>query len=81
MKKFLLVSVFTAFGFVPVFAAEAPCEDTLKVLQDTIKTVAPKADVMAQIKVLLDKALERCNADDDKRANGFSADAMKLMGK
>jgi hypothetical protein len=83
MKKFLLIAAISAVALAPTFAsaAETPCEDSLKTLNDTIKTVAPKEDVMAKVKVLLDKALERCNADDDKRSNGFVADAMKLMGK
>jgi hypothetical protein len=83
MKKFLIIAAFIATGFVPTlaFAAEMPCEDSIKTLNETIKSVAPKADVMSKVQVLLDKALERCNADDDKRADGFAADAMKLMGK
>ncbi|WP_352862249.1 hypothetical protein [Mesorhizobium sp. M0802] len=27
------------------------------------------------------KGVERCNADDDKRADDFFAQAMKIMGK
>jgi hypothetical protein len=83
MKKIFIIAALAATIITPSFAnaAEMPCEDAIKTLRDTISTVAPKADVMANVQVLLDKALERCNADDDKRADGFAADAMKLMGK
>jgi hypothetical protein len=83
MKKYLIIAAFAAASFIPsiAHAADAPCEDSITALKGTIKTVAPKPDMMAKVQVLLDKALERCNADDDKRANGFTADAMKLMGK
>jgi hypothetical protein len=83
MKIYAIIAAFAAAGLLPslAFAAEVQCEDSVKTLQDTIKTVAPKADVMANVQVLLDKAIERCKAEDDKRSNGFAADAMKLMGK
>ncbi len=35
----------------------------------------------AQYEELKAKGVERCNADDDKRADAFFADAMKLLGK
>ncbi len=83
MNKFLIISavVITSFADSNAFAANVPCEDTLKTLRDTEALVKPNTALAAQIKVLEDKGVERCNADDDKRADGFFADAMKLMGK
>lgn len=83
MNTLLRITILTMALGVPVLAsaAEPACEDTLKTLQDTIKTTAPKPDVMVKVQVLVDKASERCKSEDDKRANGFAADAMKLLGK
>jgi hypothetical protein len=36
---------------------------------------------MKKVADLETKGIERCNADDDKRADGFFADALKIMGK
>lgn len=83
MYKFLIVSTvwITSFASANAFAATIPCEDALKTLRDTATLVKPNVDLAAKIKVLEDKGVERCNADDDKRADGFFSDAMKLMGK
>ncbi|HEY0124412.1 MAG TPA: hypothetical protein VGC14_22145 [Rhizobium sp.] len=62
-------------------AAAAPCEDTLKTMRSA-KTTAKLNDAdMAKVNDLEAKAIERCNADDDTRADKFLADAMKIMGK
>ena len=62
-------------------AAVTPCEDMLKDLRAT-QAAAKLTDAdAAQVKTLEDKGIERCNADDDKRADDFFAQAMKLMGK
>lgn len=83
MNKFLIVSAVLITSFVSsnAFAATVPCEDALKTLRDTEAAAKPNVTIAAQIKVLEDKGVERCNADDDKRADDFFADAMKLMGK
>lgn len=54
-----------------------PCEVALKNLRD----IAPTRTVtdQAQYDALMKKGLERCNADDDKRADGFFADAFSLL--
>ena len=36
---------------------------------------------MKAVAELQTKGTERCNADDDKRADAFFADALKLAGK
>lgn len=54
-------------------------------LKTTKDALAAAATLAAADKTKADefivKGTERCNADDDKRADGFLADAMKLMGK
>ena len=59
-----------------------PCEDMLKTTMDALAaaTTLAAADKTA-IDALIVKGTDRCNADDDKRADGFFGDAMKLMGK
>ena len=62
-------------------AAAVPCEDSLKALraaQETVKLSDADAKKVAELEA---KGVERCNADDDKRADQFFADAMKIMGK
>lgn len=66
----------------PVFAAPArPCEDVLKEFRDTKAAAKPDAVTLKAVEDLEAKGVERCNADDDKRADAFFADAMKLFGK
>ena len=36
---------------------------------------------MARVNDLETKAVERCNADDDARSDGFLKEAMTVMGK
>lgn len=55
-----------------------PCEMMLSDLRDGI--AAGRASGAAQqITDLQTKATERCNADDDRRADGFTAQALALM--
>jgi hypothetical protein len=62
-------------------AAVTPCEDMLKDLRKTMETAKIGDAGMKAVKDLEAKGVERCNADDDKRADGFFADAMKLLAK
>ena len=85
MKKLLLVSSLAAsaaFGTLTSSAYSAgPCEDMLVTLNDAITTAKlSNADTKA-VNELKAKAEERCTAEDDKRSDGFVADAMKIMGK
>jgi hypothetical protein len=54
-----------------------PCEVALKTLRDAAAGKAPSDQ--AKYDELMNKGLERCNADDDKRADGFFADAFALL--
>ena len=54
-----------------------PCETMLKQVADGLA-----ASTLADLQPVVDlqtKALERCNADDDTRADGFSAQALGLL--
>lgn len=54
-----------------------PCEVALKTLRDAAAGRTPSDQ--AQYDTLMNKGLERCNADDDKRADGFFAQAYDLL--
>lgn len=58
-----------------------PCEVMLKDVAAQLTTAKLAPDVLAQVTDFQTKALERCNADDDARADGFSAQALALLAK
>lgn len=62
-------------------AATVPYEDMLKQLRDAEKTATLSAADNSAATELKDKGIERCNADDDKRADEFFDQAMKIVGK
>ena len=84
MKKTLLT--LTAFAALTSFSAKSfaasdPCEERIAALRAEMLVTKISAADMVLVKALEAKSLERCNADDDHRADGFVADAMKIMGK
>lgn len=76
-----------AFGLtlslaVPALADEAvPCEKMLNDLRNAEKTVQLSEADTAKVAELKDKGIERCNADDDERADKFFAEALQILGK
>jgi len=54
-----------------------PCEDMISALKTGLESATPTAEVTD----LQAKALERCNADDDARADAFAARALSLLSK
>jgi len=56
-----------------------PCEVMLKDLTDRLALTTLPAETVAQVSALQAKAVERCNADDDARADGFTAQALALL--
>ena len=65
----------------PAHAAPVPCEDMLKQLR-AAQAGATLSD--ADKKTVADlqaKGIERCNADDDKRADSFFDQALKIVSK
>ena len=81
MKKFLLAAFLSVASISSANAMSAPCEDMLKTLVETMKTAKLNDADMKKVTDLKAKAEERCTAEDDKRSDGFVADAMKIMGK
>lgn len=81
--RLLNLFVLAALVTLPVaaHAAPRPCEDALKEMRAAKATAKLSADDKTKVDALEAKAIERCNADDDKRADGFLEDAMKLMTK
>ncbi len=62
-------------------AATVPCETMLKDMR-TAKASAKLGDAdRAKVQDLEDKAVERCNADDDVRADQFLTQAITIIGK
>lgn len=64
-----------------VHAATAPCEERLKARRAAESTATLSAADKTKVSELETRGIERCNADDDKRADDFFAQAMKVMGK
>jgi hypothetical protein len=62
-------------------AQPAPCEEMLKQLRAAVDAAKLSDDDAANVKALEDKGIERCNADDDKRADDFFGQAMKIVSK
>ena len=62
-------------------AEEVPCEKMLADLRAALQASHPSDADAAKIKELQEKGIERCTADDDKHANEFFGQALKLLGK
>jgi len=58
-----------------------PCETMLAMVHDKLAGTAWPAEKGATVADLLAKATERCNADDDKTADTFSAQALAALGQ
>ena len=56
-----------------------PCEDLLQQVSDGMATANLAQDNQSEVEALQVKAVERCNADDDKRSDDFSAQALALI--
>lgn len=56
-----------------------PCEVMLRDLSDGLAARPPGAAKGTQVDALRAKALERCNADDDRNADAFTAQALALV--
>lgn len=56
-----------------------PCEEMLKTYRAELATVKPSEADKPKIDELLAKGVERCNADDDKRAGEFFGQGLSLM--
>ena len=82
-SRFYHAAILVAVAMLPLAAKAAvrPCEDVLKEMRATKTSANLTPDNRSKVDALEAKAVERCNADDDKRADAFLQDAMTLMGK
>lgn len=86
MKRTALVAAVAALASAGCFAslahaAPVPCEDKLAELRGAMGGAKLADADMQAVKQLEAKGVERCNADDDKRADGFFSDALALIRK
>ena len=82
MNRIVLWTAFVLLvGAGAATAAPVPCEDALKQLRDAEKTATPADADKAKVAELENKGIERCKADDDKRADKFFEDALKIVAK
>jgi len=82
MKPVLFASVVAlATLATPATADEVPCENVLADLRAALQDAQPSDADAAKVKELEDKGIERCNADDDKHADEFFVQALKILGK
>ncbi|MDB5531689.1 MAG: hypothetical protein JWO28_4 [Hyphomicrobiales bacterium] len=58
-----------------------PCEELLQRVRDSKPKTPLDATGQAKLADLQSKGVERCNADDDARADAFFNEALKLMGQ
>ncbi|SCB32123.1 hypothetical protein [Rhizobium multihospitium] len=82
--RLLNAALFSCLVTLPVAgyaAAARPCEDVLKEMRTAKASANLAPDAKSKVDALEVKAVERCNADDDKRADAFLQEAMTLMGK
>lgn len=78
-----MLTILAAFGAgaTSAHAASVPCEEMLKDMR-AAKSSAQLSDTdMKKVNDLETRAVERCNADDDKRSDTFLTEAMAIMGK
>lgn len=81
-RKSILLAL-AMFCAVPLAARAdtVPCEDKLAALRAAADTAKLSDADAAKVKELQDKGIERCNADDDKRADDFFDQALAIVGK
>lgn len=61
------------------YAVTVPCEDKLVELRSAIQSAKLGDADMKPVRQLEAKGVERCDADDDKRADAFFEEALKLL--
>ncbi len=87
MRKLVVLTAFSAVVAAALaaqparFTGSVPCEDMLSDLRAAVEAARLSDADAAKVKDLEDKGIERCNADDDKRADEFFAQAMQILGK
>ncbi len=65
-----------------VFAqSPVPCEDMLKDVRAKMAAAKLNDSEKSKVQDLEAKGVERCNADDDKRADDYFTQALKIIGQ
>ena len=81
----MLSSVLAAIGLISspctASAGAVPCETMLQELRSVQSSTSLDDPKRIAILELIMKGLERCTADDDRRADQFFSEALKLMQK
>ena len=82
MKLILSTTFAVAIGGLAsvAHASDVPCEMMLKALKASIAAAILTDADKAEIDELEAKGKERCNAHDNKRANVFLIDAIRVIG-
>ncbi len=78
--RFALTSLFV-LAMNSASLAKVPCEDTLKDVRSARSAATLSTTDAVKVDELINKGIDRCNADDDDRANGLFKQAMTAMGK
>ena len=82
MNRFTLAFAFAATAITTsALAAVTPCETALKELRAAESKASLNDADKNKASGLETKGIERCNADNDKRADDFFAQVMKILGK
>ena len=82
LVRITTLSILVAFAAQPVRSAPAvPCEDMLKDLRAAVAGAKLSDADAVKVQELQDKGIERCNADDDKRADEIFTQALALVKK
>lgn len=68
------------FSTVNTDGTPVPCGLTLAKLRGVMAWAAPSRHNAARFKELQSRGIERCNANDDKRANDLLAEALGMIG-
>jgi hypothetical protein len=69
----------TAFSMTNADGSPVPCEVALEEVRKVAATKTLAGAAKAKFEELQTKGIERCNADDDKRADGFFGDALTIL--
>lgn len=77
----MTVAAISAINASAYAAGAVPWEEMLKEVRATMRIVRLSDAEKAMVADLEAKGVERCNPDDDQRADGFCAIALKIMGK
>jgi hypothetical protein len=81
----MLGSALAAFGLISApytaFADAIPCETMLQELRSVQRSTSMDDPKRIAVLELIMKGLERCTADDDRAADQFFSQALKLMQK